>query len=1358
MSITIGKIVSHSKGGHQYGVQIYTDSYSGPRTLKFEIAGHLNDGDYVLGELLEEESPQRLVFRYTNRFAPDDVNCWLVAYSAELENGRNLLIPDITCTYNEQLSSILRYGEESIPLVRMIMEDGCNHIDSLSDTERRLIEISYRTLCDYLPIIKDKPKQLGMFIILCVRLINNAWNKEWFSSEKDSLLNAHMLDELIYSIKNTIQGIGLQEDDSMAVFYSRRINAIAASNGAECSLKVFITQTHTCPYDYVKYLSSDAKRLIDSIYHHNGPTIPERIKSRCLEEVKQYFTNHQDEWQSYGTDLVQRLNRESPASRIDFIRTTYSHANKSIREAYLNLLLRTEIATVPFDDYMAILQNLYSDDLKLDVDVNETRAKAICRYFCDNAAKHVDSRISHLALKVWKFVKWRDLSFDEQVDYLKCGLLNISSVLGTSDINLFTLWQSCRSKDVGSLLEDLNKALREREDRWTDWDLGIELYEADIFRHIPFHLLFRPGTSIDTIASELLKLKPAYYIEYLESYPERKLATDVAALLWSKVLKTVKFSHCAVSTDTEVYQSRYSSMPDDEVFIGLLKDWSGHERKALKAFIASVLRDSIDKSITKSIKALFKQDKYVSHSDVEWFICEHRRYFDNLLIAQRIGLSELITDTPTVDICKDLPGLKRHKEDSNRKFFKLHLSDPLKVRGHVLIEEQKRAVICDEDNTLVVNSAGGGKSTLIEAKARYLINTQNITPKDILILSFNHSVAEELASKMKDVGVECGTFHAIAQGILNRHYGYNPSFFEQKDGLAIYFDLISTDPQFKRTVTDYAISTSYDGLKAPYEYNSAEEYTAAVIEHNSKRRGKCPEKLFPEYKDMDGRTVPCKSNQECKICDFLGSHGIAFKYESFYEHDIQSADRRRYQPDFAIYRKKSDEKPLLYIEHIGINRDGKCAPWINQEAYEEKRAWAQGIHNQFNTILLETTGAEFDDHSVFTNLAQKLEEYGIDLSNTVAPPYNNYDYYSYIGRFCVSYVSLLKSSCQSFEDIRKKVKSKDDLYFLDKMIGRYLEEYERVKKGNDDKKDNGRVDFDDAILEATELLNDGIEQQTYKYILIDEFQDISIARHRFVRALRNSDTKLFCVGDDWQSIYRFAGSDLSLFANFEQYTGYSAKIEAGTTFRFGNPAREVSSRFISQSKPCDKRVKQHDKDKVTEIETLPYEMDPVSQIQAILDDVLVEDSSNGKDKKIIPKVIFLARNSPKNDAAFKYLYNPSLKITNKNTERGEKYFVSYKGQEIPFYSIHAAKGLEAENVIVLNCNDGKFGIPSQMSESPLLRYVLSKPDAYPYAEERRIFYVALTRATTKTWLLYQKNHPSPFVTEIQKILQDISIP
>lgn len=81
-----------------------------------------------------------------------------------------------------------------------------------------------------------------------------------------------------------------------------------------------------------------------------------------------------------------------------------------------------------------------------------------------------------------------------------------------------------------------------------------------------------------------------------------------------------------------------------------------------------------------------------------------------------------------------------------------------------------------------------------------------------------------------------------------------------------------------------------------------------------------------------------------------------------------------------------------------------------------------------------------------------------------------------------------------------------------------------------------------------------------------------------------------------------------------------------------------------------------------------------------------------------------------------------------------------------------AKGLEAENVIVLNCNDGKFGIPSQMSESPLLRYVLSKPDAYPYAEERRLFYVALTRATTKTWLLYEENHPSPFIREIQEII------
>lgn len=1355
MSITIGKIVSRSKGGHQYGVQFYTDGNSQPHTLKFETDDQIHIGDYVLGQYYEDESFKHFVFHYNELFSPKDISHWLTVFSIEKENGKNPLFIDIISNNLEQIQVVLNQGGESIPLAVMLLEWGCNHIDSLPYED--LLLKSYNFLCN--SVHQLKRKSLGMAIIACVNFINKAWGKEWFSSEKDDLLKVHQLDKLIPNDKNAVKENGIQEDDSMAVFYSRRINAIA-SHDAGCPLQGFITQTPALLFaglgsDFAKYLSIEAKDRIGSIFHLNGPTLSELISGYRLVEVKQYLANHQDEWQSYSeTDLIQRLTRESAVSRIGFIRETYTNASKKIREAYINLMLNTEVATDQFDDYMALLQDLYSEEMRIDEDVKEASARAICRYFCDNVANHVDSRMSHLAFKLWRSVKW-DLSFDEQVDYLKCGLLNketfISSAQKQPDTNLFALWQSCRSKSEDSMLEVLNKAIQDREKRWTDWNSGIELYKAGIFGHIPFRLLFRPGTPKDTITSELYKLKPAEYIEYLESYSDRKLATDVAAVLWSRVLKTVKLSQPAASIDDGAYQSRYSSIPKDEIFIGLLKDWAGHERKALKIFIASVLRDSIDKNIAKEVKALFGQDKYVSHSEVERFICEHKRYFDNLLVAQKLGLKELITDPHTAVICDDLPGLEKHKENSNRKFIKNHLSEPLAIRGHNLIEEQKKAVICDEDNTLVVNSAGGGKSTLIEAKARYLINTSNVSPKDILVLAFNHSVAEELSGKMKDVGVECGTFHAIAQGILARKYGYKPSFFEPKDGLAVYFDLMSTDSQFKRVVADYAISTSYDGLKAPYEYETEEDYEDAVIEYNSKRRGKCLDKLFPEYKDMDGRTVACKSIQECGICDFLGSHGIPFKYERFYEHEVYRPDRKRYQPDFAIYKHKGDTTPLLYIEHIGINKEGKCAPGIDKKAYEEKREWAQKIHEKYKTVLLETTGAEFDDHSVFTNLAQKLKKHGIDLSKTVAPPFNNYDY-SDIGELCVSYVSLMKSSCQSFSDIRKKVQSKDDLYFLDKMIGRYLEEYERIKKGDDDK--DNKVDFDDAILEATELLNNGIVQQTYKYILIDEFQDISIARHRFVKALRDSETKLFCVGDDWQSIYRFSGSDLSLFADFERYTGYASKIEAGTTFRFGNPARKVSSTFINQSMPCGKKVKQYDKDKVTEIETLPYEKDPVSQIQTILDDILVEDAGNGNDndEKIIPKVIFLARNSPKKDAAFKYLYNPSLKITNKKAKRGKKYFVSYKGEEIPFYSIHAAKGLEAENVIVLNCNEDKFGIPSQMSESPLLRYVLSKPDPYPYAEERRLFYVALTRATTKTWLLYKENLPSPFIREIQEII------
>ena len=110
----------------------------------------------------------------------------------------------------------------------------------------------------------------------------------------------------------------------------------------------------------------------------------------------------------------------------------------------------------------------------------------------------------------------------------------------------------------------------------------------------------------------------------------------------------------------------------------------------------------------------------------------------------------------------------------------------------------------------------------------------------------------------------------------------------------------------------------------------------------------------------------------------------------------------------------------------------------------------------------------------------------------------------------------------------------------------------------------------------------------------------------------------------------------------------------------------------------------------------------------------------------------------------------------------DKAYVTYAGRRLSFLTVHQSKGLEADYVILLNCNGGTLGFPSNIADSPILEYVLSEPDNFAFSEERRIFYVGITRAKVHTWVLYDMNNPSPFVKEFihkeEQVRQEEVIP
>jgi DNA helicase-4 len=330
-------------------------------------------------------------------------------------------------------------------------------------------------------------------------------------------------------------------------------------------------------------------------------------------------------------------------------------------------------------------------------------------------------------------------------------------------------------------------------------------------------------------------------------------------------------------------------------------------------------------------------------------------------------------------------------------------------------------------------------------------------------------------------------------------------------------------------------------------------------------------------------------------------------------------------------------------------------------------------------------------------------------------------------RLIVTFVTLVKSSCKSIKEILQQAKDVDDQrsVFIIKNI--FQPVYDCYLKTLND---SCQIDFTDAILQATEICRTSHPVE-YDYIIVDEFQDISIDRYNFLKALREGKTyaKLYCVGDDWQSIYRFSGSDMALFNQFSEYFGATEINKIETTYRFGEPLVSLSSRFIQRNKAqIQKCIHSFNPAMKTGLEFYPYDRQNYCSI------VEQHVASIPLDKSIF----LLGRYS------FDDYY---LSFTFKSIKEGNQFYYVIGSRKVEFLTVHKSKGLEADYVILLQCNKDTYGFPSLVSDDPTLNYVLTKSDQFPYGEERRLFYVAITRAKVKTLVMYDKRIPSLFVDE-----------
>jgi len=295
--------------------------------------------------------------------------------------------------------------------------------------------------------------------------------------------------------------------------------------------------------------------------------------------------------------------------------------------------------------------------------------------------------------------------------------------------------------------------------------------------------------------------------------------------------------------------------------------------------------------------------------------------------------------------------------------------------------------------------------------------------------------------------------------------------------------------------------------------------------------------------------------------------------------------------------------------------------------------------------------------------------------------------------------------------------------------------------------DNKTIDFEDMINKASELLPKSEYQEKYKYILVDEFQDLSACRTEFLKSLLTTNNYLFGVGDDWQSIYRFTGSDISVMTNFKNKF---SNEEEGTiefeeryiqqTFRTCKDISKVASVFIQANKnQLEKTIRPRELD--SKIDPLPEVLN-ICEVEEYNDQFILkilDKIPKAKPESQIPSVFILGR------AGFNF---DTIQPKQLMEKRPDLYIE--KG------TIHKSKGLESDIVILLGLDGGMRGFPNSAGEDPLVSMFLPVVDDHPNSEERRVMYVAMTRAKDSLFLVH-KLDPSSFIGDVEAIAEQQNI-
>ena len=326
------------------------------------------------------------------------------------------------------------------------------------------------------------------------------------------------------------------------------------------------------------------------------------------------------------------------------------------------------------------------------------------------------------------------------------------------------------------------------------------------------------------------------------------------------------------------------------------------------------------------------------------------------------------------------------------------------------------------------------------------------------------------------------------------------------------------------------------------------------------------------------------------------------------------------------------------------------------------------------------------------------------------------NYQKTISRFIKLYLSNYYN-INEFDNIIKESSSKDlgNIKIIKKIYEIYLLE----------KQSQNLIDFDDMIYKATSLVNEKGLNKTYKYIIIDEYQDTSQVRENLIKAIINKTNALITVvGDDFQSIYRFSGCDLNNFLLFTKNFSPAKALYLTSTYRNSKELISIAGSFVMKNPRQIKKELTSPKSIFKPLIILYYKNIKTDFIKALN---LINS----------PNLMVLGRNNLDIYEAIdsKYLHDN---------------LITYNHNHIYYKTIHKSKGLEEDNILIINLTNNSNSLPSKIKEEAILKYVLTSKDNYPYEEERRLFYVALTRTKNYCYLFVDKKNPSIFITELLK--------